>query len=134
MNWFNILKLGNCYQTAYSYVFDEYIKNSKTRVLLVHADVTGTGGEVVGMCYGHAFVLDGNMVIDTEATIRLGKEIKMPYERYVDLGNVTNEQIYTVSEAMQYAMISGHYGPWHDGLVSPKKLNEIKESIKRGGQ
>ena len=123
MGWFDILKAGQCYQSAYNYVFNEYMKDKKTSVLLVHANVTGTGGDVVDCQYGHAFVLDGDMVIDTETNVR------MPYERYVDLGQVVDEVIYSAMEASQYALGSGHYGPWHDGLVPPDVLKEIKLDI-----
>tara|TARA_B110000914_G_C15295466_1_gene368585 strand:+ start:81 stop:482 length:402 start_codon:yes stop_codon:yes gene_type:complete len=123
MNWFNILKAGSCYRTAYTYVSNEYVKDRKTKVLLIHANVVGDGGNVIGHQYGHAFVLDGDTVIDTEANI------KMPYEKYVDLGNVTDEIIYTALEAMQYALGSKHYGPWTSEFVPADVLEEIKLDI-----
>ena len=55
--WQDILKQGQCYQSAYSYVFDENMKGN-TDLILVHADVIGTGGDVKGIGYCHAFVLD----------------------------------------------------------------------------
>jgi hypothetical protein len=58
------------------------------------------------MCYGHAFVLDGDNVIDTETNIT------MPYEEYKQLGQITNEKRYAFMEMLQEAVKSGHYGPW----------------------
>tara|TARA_R100000322_G_scaffold26808_1_gene16979 strand:+ start:194 stop:514 length:321 start_codon:yes stop_codon:yes gene_type:complete len=100
-----VKKLGNCYQSAYSYVFDKAMKGDKN-LILVHADVIGTGKDVKGVCYGHAFVLDGNMVRDTEA------KADIPYQLYKALGQITNEKRYTFEEMLQEAMKSGHYGPW----------------------
>ena len=66
----------------------------------------GTGKDVKGICYGHAFVLDGNIVRDTEANV------DMPYEAYKALGQITNEKRYTFEEMLQEAMKFEHYGPW----------------------
>ena len=103
--WQDILKQGQCYQSAYSYVFDENMKGN-TDLILVHADVIGTGGDVKGIGYCHAFVLDGDNVIDTEANVTV------PYEYYKAVGNVTNEKRYTFDEKLREALESGHYGPW----------------------
>ena len=51
MNWENILKAGSCYRTAYTYVFNEYAKDKKTKVLLIHANVIGDGGDVKCLFY-----------------------------------------------------------------------------------
>jgi len=105
MSWKNILKIGSCYETAYSYILDKATAGNED-LILVHADVIGTGGKVMGMCYGHAFVLDGDNVIDTETNITI------PYEEYKQLGKITNEKRYTFMEMLQEAVKSGHYGPW----------------------
>lgn len=123
MSWFDILKLGHCYRTAFEYVQRELMRDDNTKVLLVHANVTGTGGDVIGHKYGHAFVLDGDTVIDTETNIR------MPYEKYVDLGTVEDEIIYEANEAMIHGMVTGHSGPWHDGLATQEQLETIRQTI-----
>ena len=105
MMWEQVIKAGNCYKSAYSYIFDEAMKGNEN-LILVHADVIGTGKDVKGVCYGHAFVLDGNMVRDTEA------KADIPYQLYKALGQITNEKRYTFEEMLQEAIKSGHYGPW----------------------
>ena len=52
MSWMNILKIGQCYSLAFQHMLD----NPDDK--LVHAEVTGTGGEVKGKKYGHAFILN----------------------------------------------------------------------------
>lgn len=105
MMWEQVIKAGNCYKSAYSYIFDEAMKGNK-KLILVHADVIGTGKEVKGRCYGHAFVLDGNTVRDTEANV------DMPYKAYKALGQISNEKKYTFEEMLEKAVEFEHYGPW----------------------
>jgi len=114
MNWEDILKVkacGLCYVTAYTYIIEENMKNGRDDLILVHADVTGTGGGIEGVVYGHAFVLDGNTVIDTEQ-LRKGNTYKFPYDFYKRMGNVTNEKKYTFLEAAKKSIDAGTYGPW----------------------
>tara|TARA_R110002167_G_scaffold43670_1_gene131825 strand:+ start:9242 stop:9577 length:336 start_codon:yes stop_codon:yes gene_type:complete len=111
MSWGNILKAGTCYQTAFEYVFNDYMQKGKSNLILVHADVTGTGGNVEGQVYGHAFVLDGDTVIDTER-LKHNDNYKFPYDFYKRIGNVTNEKKYTVQEAGAKSIETGNYGPW----------------------
>ena len=106
MDWSNIQKAGTCYETALTYILDENIKTGNEDLILVHADVIGTGGDVKGATYCHAFVLDGDNAIDTEANVTL------PYKVYKAVGNVTNEKRYTFDEMLREALESGHYGPW----------------------
>jgi len=46
MSWKNILKIGSCYETAYSYILDKATAGNED-LILVHADVIGTGGKVI---------------------------------------------------------------------------------------
>tara|TARA_R110001592_G_scaffold35695_1_gene121164 strand:+ start:22101 stop:22493 length:393 start_codon:yes stop_codon:yes gene_type:complete len=111
MSWDSILKAGNCYMSAYTYVFNDYVKNNGTKLLLVHAEVTGTGGNVANIKYGHAFVLDGDYVIDTEALTK-GLNHRYPYEEYYAIGKIENEEIYNFNEMLAHSQLNGHYGPW----------------------
>ena len=111
MDWSNIQKAGTCYETALTYILDENMKTGNEDLILVHADVTGTGGNVEGQVYGHAFVLDGDTVIDTER-LKHNDNYKFPYDFYKRIGNVTNEKRYTFMEAVTKSMEAGTYGPW----------------------
>lgn len=112
MDWSNIQKAGTCYQTTFNYLTKNYMSNGfKTNLILVHADVTGTGGNVEGQVYGHAFILDGDTVIDTER-LKHNDNYKFPYDFYKRIGNVTNEKKYSYEEAAKEALTSGNYGPW----------------------
>ena len=101
--WKDILKQGQCYQLALSWMME----NTETDAIMIHADVTGTGGDIKGQVYGHAFILiDDNTVYD------VCQKISIPKDIYYKVGNVTNERAYTLQEAVEQAIESGHYGPW----------------------
>ena len=130
MTWESILKMGNCYMTAYTYVFDDHIKNNGTKLLLVHAEVTGTGGNVAGIKYGHAFVLDGDFVIDTEALAK-GLPHRYPYEEYYAIGRVESEEIYNFNEMLAHAQVNQHYGPWPPANAEVNRLINMLKGDKR---
>lgn len=114
MSWENILKVeacGTCYETALNYILNENMKTGNEDLILVHADVTGTGGGIEGVVYGHAFVLDGDTVIDTEQ-LKKGNNYRFPYDFYKRVGNVTNEKRYTFMEAARKSLEAGTFGPW----------------------
>ena len=112
MDWSNIQKAGTCYETALNYILYENMKTGNEDLILVHADVTGTGGNVEGQVYGHAFVLDGDTVIDTER-LKHNDNYKFPYDFYKRIGNVTNEKRYTFMEAVRKSLEAGTFGPWY---------------------
>tara|TARA_B100000287_G_scaffold358465_1_gene350164 strand:- start:777 stop:1118 length:342 start_codon:yes stop_codon:yes gene_type:complete len=111
--WKSLLKAGNCYKSAFTWLIEQDMEFSRKGIRmdiphkLVHADVIGTGGDVKGKKYGHAFVLlDNGWVLDTETGT------PMPKDEYYKLGNVSNAKEYTFEEAGRLAYESGHYGPW----------------------
>ncbi len=119
MVWLDIVKQGGgtCYPDAYHWMMDnastQDIKpshNMGDSAKLAHATVTGTGGGIEGVEYGHAFILiNDGYVID----VATGKEVGFPKEEYYRVGNVKDVKLYTVNEMLQAALSSGHYGPWH---------------------
>lgn len=95
---------GDCYQAAGRYILD----NPTADVHLVHADVTGRG-PMEGVRMGHAWVEDGDDVIDNAN----GGAVRLPRDVYHALGDVRNAVRYTPSEAMAMMAEHEHFGPWH---------------------
>ena len=73
---------------------------------LIHADVIGTGGDVKGKTYGHAFILIGDTVLDVCTGSTLSKD------EYYEVGSVRNVKEYTAREAVEEGLKAGHRGPW----------------------
>lgn len=95
---------GDCYQAAGRYILD----NPTADVHLVHADVTGRG-PMEGVRMGHAWVEDGDDVIDNAN----GGAVRLPRAIYHALGDVRNAVRYTPAEAMAMMAEHEHFGPWH---------------------
>jgi len=81
--------------------------------LLVHGEVTGQGppppAGVGGVQYGHAWIEDGNTVIDTSN----GRHLVLPRAVYYKVGGIgSNVYRYTVAEARAKLVSTRVYGPW----------------------
>lgn len=102
-------KLGDCYEATAKYIIDNSLFGNKDNLILVHAEVTGQG-DIEGVKYGHAWVEDGNTVID----VSNGRNIKMDKKMYYALGNVNSKKMYrySMSEVRKKLVDSGIYGPW----------------------
>lgn len=101
-------QLGDCYQVAGKYIMDHGWSNPRLR--LVHGEVSGQG-PMEGMTYGHAWILDGDLVIDQSN----GRNIRLPRQIYYSIGNIewlNNYYEYTVEQALEKMEESMHYGPW----------------------
>lgn len=111
MSWHNLLKNGGtCYPDAYNWMIENEYNHGDNGAMLAHATVTGTGGGIEGVEYGHAFILiNDNYVID----VATGKEIGFPKDEYYRIGKVKDVKLYTFDEMLRAALSSGHYGPWH---------------------
>ena len=96
-------KGGDCYVAAGRYIMD----NHNPKLVLVHGIVTGQG-DIAGIQFGHAWVEDGDMVIDTSN----GRDIQLPKQLYYALGNIETTKRYTMEKAMEKMLKIGHYGPW----------------------
>ena len=94
---------GTCYPDAYHYMRDHADK----KLTLVHGLVSGQG-HLEGIRYGHAWVLDGNKVIDPS----IGRTF--PKSMYYKVGEITKKESteYTFMEMVQEVSKSGTYGPW----------------------
>jgi hypothetical protein len=102
-------KIGDCYEAAGKYMMDQcLLTREDCHLKLVHAEVTGQG-PISGLKYGHAFVLDGDMVIDKSN----GRDIKMPKVIYYSVGNIgSNVHEYTFEEFRKNILEHETWGPW----------------------
>ena len=104
---------GNCYQAAMDYLIMHSLKNKKMK--LVHGLVTGQG-PIEGVVYGHAWVEDGNTVIDaTKKPV-----LKIPKQLYYAIGNIKKTFKYDRSETAQMVTKFKTYGPWESTILKNK--------------
>lgn len=98
---------GDCYRAAGRYILDKGIVNPN--LTLVHGFVTGQGS-ISGVRYDHAWIEDGDMVIDKSN----GRDLNIPKALYYALGNISpSESIkYNPSEARKKILDNKHWGPW----------------------
>jgi len=101
-------KGGDCYMVAAKYLENEYFKGNKNLVL-VHGEVEGQGA-IAGIRYGHAWVEDGDMVIDKSGN----RDIHLPKIIYYSLGNINPNKAfkYNYEQMRKKTLEYGHWGPW----------------------
>jgi hypothetical protein len=102
---------GDCYESNGKHFMNEAVfPGSSPSMRLVHGEVAGQG-RLEGTNFGHAWIEDGNTVID----VSNGRTVKMPKAAYYAMGNI--DQINNVvrykpevfrKKVMQYK----HWGPW----------------------
>lgn len=104
-------ELGNCYEMAIQ-TAESLIREGHTNVMVVHGQPTGTGGDVVGIKYGHAWVelnLNGfELVFDYSND----NEVVIERAIYYMAGQIADCHRYTFKEAQNFMLLTGHYGPW----------------------
>lgn len=104
----NLTATGDCYESAVTQIlFDK-----GSRVVLVHGRPTLQAPPFVE--YGHAWIEDGDEVIDATNGFR------GPRWTYYMLGKIDyrNNLVYTPEQARAFIRYYGHYGPWEgpDGV------------------
>jgi len=106
---------GSCYQDAMNYFSMKSISNKKLK--LVHGLVVGQG-PIEGVKYGHAWVEDGNTVIDPSKKPAL----KVPKQLYYAIGNIKKSTVFDYNRAETSAAVSKHktYGPWEPVILRNK--------------
>ena len=100
---------GDCYEAAGKFMMDNCMFG-RCDLILVHGEVMGQG-HLSGVTYGHAWVLDGETVID----VSNGKNLQMPRDVYYSIGqisNIGNVHEYTWDEARRLIVEKEHWGPW----------------------
>jgi hypothetical protein len=100
---------GDCYEAAGNYMTEKCMfSRGDCHLILVHAEVIGQG-PIDGLKYGHAFVLDGDTVIDNSN----GRNLKMPKQVYYNVGGIgANVHEYSFEDFRQKIMEYKHWGPW----------------------
>lgn len=98
-------KHGDCFVQA----LNTFMKNPR-KYTLVHGVVTGQG-PLEGIEYCHAWVIDGDYVIDN--TLPAGYN-KMPVSEYYRIGDISLTHEYNASEVLEMLDKYGTYGPWDD--------------------
>lgn len=110
---------GDCYKKAFHIITDFKFP---IPAFLCHGAPTGTGGEVDGMKFGHAWVeLRGDigaLVIDFSN----GHKLTAPRRVYYEVGMILPGEVraYTRQEAIEHVLEHGHYGHWDpafDGML-----------------
>jgi hypothetical protein len=97
---------GDCYEAAGRYIMD----NFDSQLQLVHGEVSGQGA-MEGTTFGHAWVLDGDTVIDKSN----GRDLRIPKVVYYALGGIDridNLHVYTREQALDRMLKLKHFGPW----------------------
>ena len=108
---------GTCYQDALHYME----KHSDKKLRLVHGLVTGQG-PIEGIRYNHAWVEDGNEVIDPSLK-ELGRSVyTFPKDLYYAIGNIKEKTTfrYNHKEMVKKMLEIGTYGPWEKVLMDNK--------------
>lgn len=105
---------GDCYEAALHYIMDHVlgmgVKDPQHHLRLVHGEVAGQG-PMAGTTFGHAWIEDGDTVIDQSN----GRDIRMPKAVYYAVGRIDeigNIHVYTPEQARDQCLRHGVYGPW----------------------
>jgi hypothetical protein len=137
-------KYGNCFENALRYLIDASIDTPKRDLTLVHATVVGCGGNVKGVSYSHAFLIERTPIPVVEGQFHIGdpfiefavdatKDINKPtialLSMYRKIGNITNEIHYCGGEASEMMRIHDNYGPWCDSVVTNEERKIRGETL-----
>lgn len=100
-----IKRNGDCYEAAGKFMLDN--GTNKSGYTLVHGLVTGQGS-LQGVRYGHAWIEQGDTVID----LSNGRNLRLPKVVYYAIGHCEPKCTYTAKQAMDKMLKTGHFGPW----------------------
>ena len=91
---------GRCYEMAFNYLVGH---EDEPAFRLVHGTL-----HIVGNPYAHAWVeLPGRWVFDP------ADQLFYRYDAYYRIEEADAERVYTLTEAGELALRTGHSGPWH---------------------
>lgn len=94
---------GDCFKVAGQYL----IEHRGEGLVLVHGIVTGQG-EIAGVRYVHAWIEDGDTVID----LSNGRDIRLPAPVYYKLGRVGKTVRYSEHKACLKMVETETFGSW----------------------
>ncbi len=105
-------KNGTCYQEAMDYMI---IHPLNKKLLLCHGLVTGQGA-IEGIVYTHAWVEEGNRVIDETMSLKIDKGL------YYSIGNINKKNVYSYTRQQMSENVRKFktYGPWERKLINNK--------------
>ncbi len=108
---------GDCYEVSYQYFQKNALRNDKLR--LVHGLVTGQG-PLEGIVYNHAWVEDGNKIIDMTLPTKLQKSLSK--SMYYKIGKIKESNVYkyNYNEVIEKSLEYKTYGPWEKKLLRNK--------------
>ena len=101
---------GDCYEAAVKYMYSNCMSDPDCGLILVHGEVAGQG-PLEGMTFGHAWVLEGSVVVDNSN----GRNLTLPMQVYYAVGGIDrigNTHTYTWKETREKLIEFEHYGPW----------------------
>ena len=97
---------GNCFEECADYVLRAAMLGRD--LVLVHGEVAGRG-PLEGLTFAHAWVEDGDEVIDVT------KDVRLPRHLYYALGaidQIGNMYRYTAEQINALGAATGRWGPW----------------------
>ena len=135
---------GNCMQAAanlmlrfHTNFFGKQLKSKSGNPIIVHALVRGQG-PVAGLRFPHAWVEDGDTVIDQSN----GNDIRMDKRIYYAIGGIKPKEkgaykAYSFNEMSKKLRSTNHYGPWDlderleesMSINTPRKIGKKKVRI-----
>ena len=100
-------QMGDCYCASGRYLMDHGINNPN--LVMVHGEVIGQGA-ISGVSYGHAWLEEGDEVLD----ISNGRNLRLPKMVYYALGQIDPAKTYryTYKDMQRKVNDTGHWGPW----------------------
>ena len=108
---------GTCFVDAYEFLS----KNINPKYKLVHGLVIGQG-PIEGVVYNHAWIEEGDTVIDTSLKAQGRSTYKFPKEIYYAIGQINSKTIFRYShkEMVKNILETENYGPWEKVLIKNK--------------
>jgi len=115
-------KGGDCFTDAFEYIFQEGVLKGKNNLVIVHAIIRPLMGELAGVEFGHAWVEDGDTIIDTSRNNeQIEKQNYYLFAGLLEMPTMESQQFkiktnkiktYSVEDAKRLAVEHGYYGPW----------------------
>lgn len=109
-----VVQQGNCFEANFKWLMNN--RQHHKSAVLCHGKVVGAvGSPVEGKVFSHAWIEDGNLLIDTSN----GKSIKIMKDPVYSKGRILADTVirYTYFEAANACLNDEHYGPWDSKLI-----------------
>lgn len=104
---------GACFHDAFMIAAELFLQHNVGDVAIVHGIAVGTGGEILGRRYAHAWVeieFDGAVLVIDHSF----PNHPVSREAYYKVGKINPDECrrYTIRQATKHAKRTGHTGPW----------------------